>query len=172
MYVQEDCSIFYSHLKNCSKTPEAKQTRQKVQEFVVPPGVQTNVFIVRTPSINAQCQSMPIKILALIPMLIEFNDGHWSELIGTDRGSLIFSGLTLDRLFIGINDKVDEGVWKWRGVGVTVNRGVDYDNFEGPPADSLKDCGRISRSTGLWTWSACNNVNVKSNAVCEIDPAP
>ncbi len=84
----------------------------------------------------------------------------------------VFPGKTKDQLFIGINDKVNEGVWKWRGVGVTVNRGVDYDNFDGPPGDSLKDCGRISRSTGLWTWSACNNVNVKSNAVCEMDPIP
>ncbi len=40
----------------------------------------------RTPSINAQCRSMPIKILALIPMSINSDqchdfDRHWS-LIG------------------------------------------------------------------------------------------
>ncbi len=88
----------------------------------------------RTPSINAQCQSMPLKILALIPMSINSDqcrskfwhnvltvftnvllmpwsgiDRHWEELIGIDRN---WSAVR------GISDQCHDFDRHWSALGI------------------------------------------------------
>ncbi len=82
---------------------------------------------------------------------------------------LLCLGITRTEMWIGINDRSQEGKLEWRGTGRRVNPGTDFTNNLNGGGQADKDCVRIVKRTGLWGMRPCAKSNVNSYSICETD---